>query len=89
MFNPHQELIERLDRIEMALQQLSQPQSIATSKVSDQLLTGQELCKFLAVSEPTLWKWRKNGKVPFVRIGGQVRFDRNKVIAALEKSEKT
>lgn len=52
-------------------------------------LTGQkELCTFLNLSEPTIIRWRQKGKIPFMKIGSAIRYDLNKVIAALEVEKK-
>lgn len=34
----------------------------------------QEVAAFLKVSKPTIWNWKKAGKIPFVKIGGKVFF---------------
>ena len=48
-------------------------------------ITTKELCKYLGVTEPTILRWRKKGKIPFFCIGSAVRFRKNEVIKALEK----
>lgn len=48
-------------------------------------ITGKELCKYLGISEPTLIRWRKKGKIPFLRVGGVLRYDKAAVSKALEK----
>lgn len=45
-----------------------------------------ELCQFLNVTEPTVIRWRKKGKIPFYTIGSAVRYNLQKVVDALEKS---
>ncbi len=40
------------------------------------LLSSREACRLLNVSPRTLWAWRKAGKIPFLQIGGVVRFSR-------------
>ncbi|HLT07972.1 MAG TPA: helix-turn-helix domain-containing protein [Cyclobacteriaceae bacterium] len=49
------------------------------------IIDGKELMTRLAISEPTLIRWRKRGKVPFMEIGSSIRYDWFKVLEALEK----
>lgn len=44
-----------------------------------EMLTVKELAKRLKIGPHTIWKLRKKG-LPFVRIGGSVRFDWAKVM---------
>lgn len=48
-------------------------------------VTTKELCDFLRITEPTVMRWKKKGKIPYMNIGTAVRFDLYKVLAALEK----
>ncbi len=50
-------------------------------------ITVKELCKFLNITEPTLIRWRKKGKIPFIQIGSRILFQKSKVIAAIEKNK--
>jgi excisionase family DNA binding protein len=52
-----------------------------------QLITEKELCDFLDVSTPTIIKWRNKGKIPCIRIGSAVRYDKAAVIKALEQKQ--
>jgi excisionase family DNA binding protein len=47
-------------------------------------ITTKQLCEFLRVTEPTIIRWRKKGKIPFMQIGSSVRFDLSAVVSALE-----
>lgn len=47
-------------------------------------LSVKELCTFLGVTEPTIIRWRKKGKIPFMQVGSRVLFDRVAVLKALE-----
>ena len=47
-----------------------------------------ELCKYLGVTEPTILRWRKKGKIPFLQIGPLIRFDLNEVMKALHWKKK-
>lgn len=45
----------------------------------------KEICTYLGISEPTLIRWRNKGKIPFLRFGNIIRYDRDAVSKALEK----
>jgi excisionase family DNA binding protein len=47
-------------------------------------ISTKQLCDFLGVTEPTIIRWRKKGKIPFMQIGSAVRFSLPAVISALE-----
>jgi excisionase family DNA binding protein len=54
-------------------------ETIATSIYSkamadDKLLTSDEACKFLKISNPTLWRWKKAGLIKEIKIGGKILF---------------
>lgn len=44
----------------------------------------KELCARLDITEPTVIRWRKKGKIPFLLIGSSVRYNYRAVIKALE-----
>ncbi len=43
-------------------------------KKEEKLLTTNEACEFLRCSKPTLHRWKKAGIVPFIRLGGNIRY---------------
>lgn len=42
-------------------------------------LTLTELANYIGFAEGTIYNWVYSGKIPFCRIGGRLRFDRNKI----------
>lgn len=54
----------------------------------EQPVTTKQLCDFLGVTEPTIIRWRKKGKIPFMQIGSAVRFNLPAVVSALEVKRK-
>ncbi len=48
------------------------------------IISREELCKRLDISEPTAIRWEKKGSIPSIRIGSNVRYNWPKVIEALE-----
>lgn len=54
-----------------------------------QCLRASEVCELLRISPGTLWRLRRSGKLPAVRVGGQVRYRERDLEAFLnENSEK-
>jgi excisionase family DNA binding protein len=84
MVNPFEELNTRLERIESLL--TAPLPAINNIQPIEKPITTKELCSFLNVSEPTIIRWKKKGKIPFLQIGGSVRFCKASVIKALEKN---
>ena len=43
-------------------------------KKEERLLTTNEACEFLRCSKPTLHRMKKNGTIPFIRLGSNIRY---------------
>ncbi|MEQ7798180.1 helix-turn-helix domain-containing protein [Pedobacter sp. ASV1-7] len=63
-------------------------QSISTPPKNEPPITTKQLCEFLGITEPTVIRWRKKGKIPFMQIGSSIRFDVAAVLASLEVKNK-
>jgi len=48
-------------------------------------ITTKELCEYLRVTEPTIARWRKKGKIPSFEIGTAKRYILNEVLKSLSK----
>ena len=63
-------------------------------KTDDKILNVEQLAKFFGVSDQTIWRWCKSGKIPAFKIGSQWKIrqsDLNKIInqkLAAKKSSK-
>jgi excisionase family DNA binding protein len=68
------QLHTRIDGIEATLKDLITPRQ-PKYRQSIELIDTSELCKRLSVTEPTVIAWRNSRKIPFIKIGGVVRFD--------------
>ena len=55
-----------------------------TPVVSAEIIDTKELCKRLDVSEPTIIRWRRQKKVPFIKIDGVIRYNWPEVVKSLE-----
>ena len=51
----------------------------------EELISRKVLMERLNISEPTVIRREKLGKIPFFKIGGSVRYDWNKVMKSLQK----
>jgi excisionase family DNA binding protein len=56
-------------------------------KPGPEILTQPQLAERLNVVPETIWKWRKKGKIPFLKIGRSIRFDYDKVVEAIKKND--
>lgn len=46
-------------------------------------LDTEQMIEFVKVSKITLYNWRNSGKIPFVKIGARVLYNKQEVIEAL------
>ena len=60
----------------------------ALERQAAEIIGTKELCSRLGVTEPTIIRWRKKGKIPWLQLGSSVRFNYPKVIEALESTNK-
>lgn len=51
------------------------------------LMTTAEVANYLDFKKKTIWIWARNGQIPCSRIGGQFRFDQNKIDKWVKKQE--
>jgi excisionase family DNA binding protein len=61
----------------------------AVAQVASSLITADELGAATHMSRTTVYELAKAGRIPSVRIGGRVRFDRGAVLAALANGRTT
>ena len=61
---------------------------ITAHQEQDQLLTIEEAAQLLNVSKTTISEWKKNGIIPFIRLGKRVYFERSKLLQAGRNHEK-
>ena len=48
----------------------------------EELLTESEVLKLLRISRTTLWNLRREGRIPYYKIGGRYRYDQDEVLRA-------
>lgn len=50
----------------------------------EQLIKIDEVCELFKVSKPTIFEWKKAGKLPFYRIGRRVYFKKNEIMDCMK-----
>lgn len=58
----------------------NEPVKIKTEKPAGQRLDFNEACEFFGVKSSTLYRWVKEGRVPFYRPGREYQFDREELV---------
>ena len=59
--------------------------SIQAAANIEEIIDTKQLCKKLNITEPTIIRWRKKGKIPFLLIGDSIRYDWHAVLKAITK----
>lgn len=86
--NPFAILDARLANIEGLLIDLKHPEAIKLENQPKTILDTDQLMAKLGVTRPTLSKWRKEGRIPYIQVGAVVRYDLDKVLEALENKKR-
>jgi excisionase family DNA binding protein len=69
-------------------EELSKSAPVEAARPIEAPITTAQLCDFLNVTEPTIIRWRKKGKIPFLQLGSSIRYDKAAVLAALDGGKK-
>lgn len=56
----------------------------AQSQTIEAPVNGKVLSEFIGTSVQNLIRWRKAGKVPYLRLGGRIMYQKSEVIKAIE-----
>lgn len=84
MQNPFDVINEKLDRLESRFFETKSTIPSPPPEIIDR----KELRVRLGITEPTIIRWEKKGKIPSFRIGSNVRYNWQTVINALEEKTK-
>lgn len=80
------DLDEFLNEVRQVIkEELSILRNSLSTDLLEEPITQKQLSEFLGVSVQTLIRWRQKGKIPFIEVGSAIRYDKSKVIKALEK----
>ena len=52
---------------------------------NDEILSENQLCERLNISRTTISRYRKENKIPYLKVGNNIRYEYNKVLKALER----
>ena len=81
----HEELQELIDKaVMLAFEKLNTQSSVIAISKNEQPVTAKVLSQFLSISQPTLIRWRKKGKIPYLKLGGRILYQKSAVITAME-----
>lgn len=83
-----EDLPNEVSRLNDKLESLLTSNSNPPQSEEETLMDSRELSDFLDVSKVTIHKWRKQGRIPFIRIGTRIRFQKGDVMKALENLKK-
>ena len=61
------------------------PAKTSTDEDPNELLSADEAAEYLGVSRPTIFRWMKQGKLSFHKIGSSTRFSRSALDTFVEK----
>ena len=80
-----QELID--NSVRLAFDRLNITSTSKQDK-NEQPINTKELCGFLRITTPTAIRWRKKGKIPFLKIGSRILYQKSAVLSALENKKR-
>ena len=84
MLNPFDVIFDKLEVLENKIAGTSTlPPTPPT-----EIISRDELCKRLNITEPTCIRWGKKNVIPYFRIGSSIRYNWPKVIESLEGKKK-
>ncbi|MEJ7740187.1 MAG: hypothetical protein WKF97_22430 [Chitinophagaceae bacterium] len=88
-YNPFEELSHKLDEIKNLLVISSTSNTNTPQDRVNEIIDRETLCKRLGITEPTVIRHQKRGKIPFLQIGSSIRYDWNAVVQALVSNKLT
>jgi hypothetical protein len=81
MENPFELILEKLERIEIAIEKLNTP----AKNDSETLLSRKETCELLRINFSSLWKHTKSGKLKSYGIGNRVYYKKEEVLNSITR----
>lgn len=81
MENPFELILERLERIEIAIEKLYAP----AKNDSVTLLSRKEACELLKINFTSLWKHTKSGKLKSYGIGNRVYYKKEEIMRSITR----
>lgn len=75
----------KVERLESLMQQ---KQRVNASIPEEDLMTIEEVCKFLKLSKPTVYNLVSASKIPNSKVGKRLYFSRSKILKWIESGER-
>jgi len=72
-----------VDELEPKFSQIEKSIKDLKPKPEAEFLSRKEVCEKLKITEPTLWRLQKSGKIPFVKIGRRILFEKQAVLNSI------
>ena len=71
--------------VEEVVRELRKQEEPKEEKKEEKLYTANEACVFLRCSKPTLHRWKRDGLVPHVKIGTNIRYRESDLKKIIDK----
>lgn len=81
MENPFELILERLERIEIAIEKLN----ATANNDTETLLSRKEACELLKINFTSLWKHTKSGKLKSYGIGNRVYYKKEEIMKSITR----
>ncbi len=80
-----QALTQEIKRqVNIALEQKLSEMKTEKEEIGE-VIKEDELCKRLSLSRTTISTYRRNNKIPYLKVGNNIRYEYEKVVKALER----
>lgn len=63
--------------------------SRVNSLEEDKIIRIDDVCEILSVSKVTIHKWKKEGRLPFHRLGNRIYFKKKEIIVSMKHEPQT
>lgn len=84
MENPFEIILERLDRIERAIEKIN---SLPNPNNEDELMNIEEVSSFLGLTKPTVYGLTHSRKIPHYKNGRRIQFKKHEIIAWIDSKK--
>jgi len=80
-----QALTQEIEKqVTLAVEQKFSEMKTEKEEISE-VIREDELCKRLSLSRTTISTYRRNNKIPYLKVGNNIRYEYEKVLKALER----
>lgn len=86
MENPFEIILDRLNRIEMILTEISKCATIQKPENTELMLSVPEAAKYFGVSKGSIYRWVMNGNIPKIKFGNKLYFRKDMLQQVLKSN---